>query len=724
MSMFLSVVVCTCNHARTLAETLRCLAAQDADPVSYEVTVVDNRCTDETPAVVEAARAALPGLRVVEEPIPGQAHARVRGVRESRGEWVAFVDDDNYLTQDWVSTASRFAANHPACGVFGGKVSVYWEATPPREVERRAYAYAATDLSNGDGYATARRLDGEERWRLRGAGLVCRRAALVDAGWLDWQANVGRVGRGALAGDDTEIVMRVARGGWEVWYEPACHLRHAIAAERLTVAHLRALHRGFGAADGLLLGFRESGSLARWGGRFALLLARRTYWLARHAWRGVRDQDARLTARLSLDTLQGNLRGLAAVARLDRHTQRSWLGQKRRANSTTGTLRVLHVHSGRDYGGLERMLLCLGAERESAAGMEPIFALGYRHRLARELSAVGARVEVLGAFTRRQPWRGLQAVGRQWRLLGRERVDALVCHGSSALAVFGWLARVRGVPLVLWMHSDTKVRHKNLIESAAGHARPALVVCNSAFTARSLPLLFRSPPPHIVLHCPVSPRAAQAAVRPRLRAELSTEEDDVVIILPGRLEMWKGHGQLLAALGTLRELPGWTCWLVGGPFNEEQAGTLAALRDTARRLGIDGRVRFTGQREDVPDLLVAADIFCQPNLTGEPFGINAVEALYAGLPVVGSDSGGTREIVDNSCGRLVPPGDSVALAAELAALVRDPVLRRALATNAPARARLISDPGKILTSLRGALVGLSKSASGYPAGASRELLHG
>ena len=78
----LSIVVCTCNHARTLSETLRCLAAQDS--AGFEVIIVNNRCTDATPAVVEAAREALPGLRMVAEPVPGQAFARVRGVPESR----------------------------------------------------------------------------------------------------------------------------------------------------------------------------------------------------------------------------------------------------------------------------------------------------------------------------------------------------------------------------------------------------------------------------------------------------------------------------------------------------------------------------------------------------------------------------------------------------------------------------------------------------------------
>ena len=73
----------------------------------------------------------------------------------------------------------------------------------------------------------------------------------------------------------------------------------------------------------------------------------------------------------------------------------------------------------------------------------------------------------------------------------------------------------------------------------------------------------------------------------------------------------------------------------------------------ATELGISDRVRFAGQRDDVPGLLAAADVFCQPNTGPEPFGIAYVEALWSRLPVVATQFGGAQEIVDDSCGLLV-----------------------------------------------------------------------
>ncbi len=708
----LSVVVCTYNNSALLAETLRHLAAQEETAAAFEVLVIDNNCTDETPRVVEDFQAKIPHLRRVVETRQGQMHARVRGVRESRAPWVAFVDDDNFLMPGSIAAALGRIEASPQCGVFGSKVVIDWEAPPAEVVARRAYAYAETDLGT-----VARCLAGEERWQLRGAGLVCRKDALESCGWLDWQACVGRAGRGTMSGDDTEIVMRIVRAGYEAWFEPACELRHRIAGRRLGWDYLRSLHFSFALADPILLGFRDRASTATWAGRLAVLLLRRTYWLFRHALRGLTSADARATTALTFDTLSGALRGIAAVARLDKRQRAAWL-QAQPVSTASSRLRVIHVQNGGLYGGVERMLSCLAEERERIPEVEPVFAFCYSARLADEIRRTGARVEILGPVRTSRPWQWARAAWRFYRFLGSERFDAVIVHGSWPLAHFGFCARLRGVPLVLWMHNDTKVRYKNFGETLAGLTRPDLVIANSAFTAASLPLLFREPPPHVVLPCPVSePPAAIVARKDRaaLRRELSTDEDAVVVAIVGRPEPWKGHAELLAALARMKTAQPWICWVVGGAFTPEQAAFLSALEAQARDLGIADRVRFVGQRADVAELLSASDLFCQPNVTPEPFGIVFVEALYAGLPVVTSDHGGGREIVNATCGRLVPPGDAAALEAALEQLVADAALRETLSSAAPRRGAEVSAPARVLPALRSALQGLHSGDTRQPA---------
>ena len=64
-------------------------------------------------------------------------------------------------------------------------------------------------------------------------------------------------------------------------------------------------------------------------------------------------------------------------------------------------------------------------------------------------------------------------------------------------------------------------------------------------------------------------------------------------------------------------------------------------------LGLEPRVRFLGERRDVPLLMRAVDLFCQPNEGPEPFGVVFAEALLSGVPVVTADTGGAPEIVSD-----------------------------------------------------------------------------
>jgi glycosyltransferase involved in cell wall biosynthesis len=226
------------------------------------------------------------------------------------------------------------------------------------------------------------------------------------------------------------------------------------------------------------------------------------------------------------------------------------------------------------------------------------------------------------------------------------------------------------------------------------------VICNSQFTAQGLPNLYRNVPAPVV-YCPVAPSelTLSAAERRIVRAELGTAEDAVVVIQVGRLEPLKGHRLCLESLATLAKVSRWVCWQVGGAQRHHEKCYLEELKSTAVRLGIAERVRFVGQRSDVARLLAAADVYCQPNTSADSFGITFIEALLAGLPVVTTAIGGALEIVDSSCGILVPPGDSVTLAASLRRFILDSGSRTCLSAGGPIRARQLCDPRQQLTIL-------------------------
>lgn len=354
-------------------------------------------------------------------------------------------------------------------------------------------------------------------------------------------------------------------------------------------------------------------------------------------------------------------------------------------------MKVLHVYAGNLYGGIETMLSALAAHRRLCPEMEPHFALCWEGRLSRELRAAGASVHLLGEVRRSRPWTVLRARRRLRRLIARERFDVVVCQAVWSLAVFGPAVRRAGAPLVFWQHDVAA--GASAPERAARKTPPDFAICNSRFTQSTIAAIFTGVS-SAVLYCPVPPPPPGLGHdRARVRAEMQTAPGDVVIVQTSRMEAWKGHATHLKALAAIRDVPGWTGWMLGGAQRPHEAAYVDGLKAEAARLGIGARVRFPGERTDVARVLAAADVLCQPNAGPEPFGIAFVEAMDAGLPVVTVAQGGALEVVDLSTGILVPPGDASALADSLRCLVSDAALRARLGAAGRVRARELCDPG-------------------------------
>jgi len=368
-------------------------------------------------------------------------------------------------------------------------------------------------------------------------------------------------------------------------------------------------------------------------------------------------------------------------------------------------LKVLHLYAGNLYGGIETLLTTLARLRHLAPGMEPEFGLCFRGRLWDELVATGVPVHDLEAVRLSRPWTVWRARGRLREVLGETRPEVVIAHSSWPHAVFAPVVRRSGVRLVNFVHGVANGRH--WLERWASRTRPDLVVANSRFTAGSAAKLFLDIPVE-VLYPPVpTPDIPDREVaRRKVRVALATSDEAVVILMVSRIESLKGHSTLLAALSRIRDEPSWVCWVVGGSQRPHEHELVEALERQAKSLGVADRVRFVGPRADVLTVMVAAEIYCQPNTGPEGFGLTFLEALYAGLPVITSGFGGATEIVDQTCGVLTTPGDPEAVAAALRALIRDPSRRRALGAAGPGRAESLCDPTRQLNAAATLLDGL------------------
>jgi len=368
----------------------------------------------------------------------------------------------------------------------------------------------------------------------------------------------------------------------------------------------------------------------------------------------------------------------------------------------SNSLRVLHVHSGNLFGGIETMMLAMVRHRELCGELEPSFALCFKGRLAEELAGLGAEIHDLGEVKIRRldsVWRARQQLAA---LLRGRHFDVVITHSSWSQAVFGPVIREAGLPLVNYLHGLTDEIH--WLERLARRTPPDLLIANSRFTAGKAKKLYPHVPCEVVypLFAPAvsSQTNLTREIKSCVRAELNTDDCAIVIIQVSRMEAWKGHKLHLQALGLLRHVPNWVCWQVGGAHGSQETDYLGELKMLAKDLGIADRVRFLGERKDVPRLLAAADIHCQPNLSPEPFGLTFVEALAAGLPVVTTAMGGALEIMDDSCGLLTPPGNWQALANVLERLIEHPDLRGRFGAAGRIRARQLGDARQQLERIR------------------------
>jgi glycosyltransferase involved in cell wall biosynthesis len=356
-------------------------------------------------------------------------------------------------------------------------------------------------------------------------------------------------------------------------------------------------------------------------------------------------------------------------------------------------MRVLHLCAGNLYGGVERIVVECAAGRATCAAMTPSVAVCFDGRLAQEIDALGLCCTRLGAARMSRPHTVLRARRQLGRLIEAERPLTVICHSSWIFGLAAPVVRAAGGTLVLWIHDRPSAR--TWADRWARLTSPDLIIANSRFTDLGVRAFYRGVP-RAVLYAPVA-AAADSGQRAEVRAALGVDAQTPVILIASRFEAWKGHRELIAAAARVSEP--WRMWIAGRPQRAGEGEYAAGLRDCAAASGVADRVQFLGERRDVPALMRAADVHCQPNNAPEPFGLAFVEALYAGLPVVTTAMGGALEIVTDDCGVLLPPGDAGALECALRALVVDRNARARLGSAGPARARELCDPARQLAAL-------------------------
>ncbi|MBY6276604.1 glycosyltransferase family 4 protein [Symbiobacterium thermophilum] len=290
--------------------------------------------------------------------------------------------------------------------------------------------------------------------------------------------------------------------------------------------------------------------------------------------------------------------------------------------------------------------------------------------LTEQLRRQGIPVHHVSRLSREiNPIRDFAAVYGLWRLFRSKQPDLVWAHSSKA----GWVSRVAaraaGVPCLFTAHgwaftegvSPSRAAVYALAERLVGPLATRIITVSDY--DRRLALRRKVAPDErlVVIHNGVPD------VPVWLRSE--PERHPPRIVMVARFAEPKDHVLLLQSLRNLEALP-WELELVGsGPL-------LSHVREVARQLRLDGRVTFSGDRDDVAQRLANAQLFVLTS-RWEGLPLSVLEAMRAGLPTVVSDVGGCSEAVQHGVtGYLVPRGDLPSLQKSLHTLITRPELRK------------------------------------------------
>ncbi len=284
-SILISVALCTHNHADRLPRTLADLGRLTQPSRPWELIVVDNACSDETPELLADNDWRPPGVpvRLVHEARLGLSNARNRALREARGEYLLFVDDDETPHPEWLTAYERDMLAY-APDALGGRIDVMFEhGERPTWLQDELLGFLG-HLDHGDGCWLT-----DPATPFYGGNFAVRIDLFSRIGEFD--ADLGRKGQINFGGEDTEFYRRLIASGYRVRWVPGAIINHRIRADKLRRSYFLDLHFRQGQVEGS----RKRGSRKRMPPKYLFgQLARAIRSAIQRRYTSGRDQSLRL----------------------------------------------------------------------------------------------------------------------------------------------------------------------------------------------------------------------------------------------------------------------------------------------------------------------------------------------------------------------------------------------------------------------------------------------
>lgn len=242
--MLLSIIVCTYNREKYIYDCLQCLAKNTCQ-TDWEIVFVNNQSTDGTKSEYERFVSDYPkvNIRYFLETEQGLSFARNRGIKEAKGDWLVFLDDDAMVGEDYIVNLKEQLQTCPEASAFGGQIVPFFEDKEPEWLSKWSMGFvSAIDMGE-----KVKRFE-EGKFPI-GANMGISRKAIESVG--NFNTQLGRTKQLLLGGEEKDLFLRMHAADLQIYYFPRIAVKHCIPAHRTTDSFIQKLGFGVGLSERL-----------------------------------------------------------------------------------------------------------------------------------------------------------------------------------------------------------------------------------------------------------------------------------------------------------------------------------------------------------------------------------------------------------------------------------------------------------------------------------------
>ena len=243
MDSKISIIVCTYNRDKYIYDTLSKIARNNFPSEGYEIVLINNNSTDNTEEECKRFQKDYPktNYQYHIETQQGLSFARNRGIKESHGDMLVFLDDDAFVKDNYLTLLSAYLKQYPDADAFGGKITPLFESgKTPEWIGKWSYSWVSA-LNKGNQVCLFTR----KSYPI-GANMGIRRSALPEG---LFNTDLGRKKDNLMGGEEKDLFNRIKEKNAKIYYFPKIEVMHVIPEKRVQKDFIRQLALGVGKSE-------------------------------------------------------------------------------------------------------------------------------------------------------------------------------------------------------------------------------------------------------------------------------------------------------------------------------------------------------------------------------------------------------------------------------------------------------------------------------------------